>query len=67
MCMTVGKLGEFGRETTFEAKWPPAAQGQTRDFHAGAHLFFEGDTRTHIFLVVSGWLKLYRTLVDGQR
>ncbi|MBK8837185.1 MAG: cyclic nucleotide-binding domain-containing protein [Hyphomonadaceae bacterium] len=67
MCMTVGKLGEFGRETIFGAKAPRAAPGQTRDFHAGEHLFFEGDTRTHIFLVVSGWLKLYRTLVDGQR
>lgn len=67
MCMTVGKLGEFGRETIFGAKAPRAAPGQTRDFHAGEHLFFEGDTQTHIFLVVSGWVKLYRTLVDGQR
>ena len=34
---------------------------------AGEHLFFEGDARTHVFVVKTGWVKLYRTLIDGQR
>ncbi len=31
------------------------------------HIFFEGDNRDSIYVVESGWVKLYRTLVDGQR
>lgn len=31
------------------------------------HLFFEGDARDRIYIVESGWVKLYRTLIDGQR
>lgn len=67
MCMAVGKLVELGRETGFEVKSARSTPGQVRDLDVGEHLFFEGDTRTHIFLVESGWVKLYRTLVDGQR
>ena len=34
---------------------------------AHEHIFFEGDARDHLYIVESGWVKLYRTLVDGQR
>jgi len=34
---------------------------------ANEHLFFEGDARDRIYIVESGWVKLYRTLIDGQR
>lgn len=34
---------------------------------AHEHIFFEGDERDHLYIVESGWVKLYRTLVDGQR
>lgn len=38
-----------------------------RQIEAGQHLFYEGSERTHIFVIETGWVKLYRTLVDGQR
>jgi CRP/FNR family transcriptional regulator len=34
---------------------------------AHEHLFFEGDDRSGLYIVESGWVKLYRTLIDGQR
>jgi CRP/FNR family transcriptional regulator len=34
---------------------------------AHEHLFFEGDDRLGLYVVESGWVKLYRTLIDGQR
>lgn len=38
-----------------------------RTFAAHDHVFFEGDGRDCLYVVESGWVKLYRTLVDGQR
>lgn len=38
-----------------------------RQLEAGQHLFYEGAQRTHIFVIETGWVKLYRTLIDGQR
>jgi CRP/FNR family transcriptional regulator len=38
-----------------------------RQFAAHTHLFFEGDDKQHLFVITSGWVKLYRTLIDGQR
>lgn len=34
---------------------------------AHEHIFFEGDERDCLYVVETGWVKLYRTLVDGQR
>lgn len=34
---------------------------------AHEHIFFEGDVREYLYVVDSGWVKIYRTLVDGQR
>ncbi|MFT3723292.1 MAG: Crp/Fnr family transcriptional regulator [Hyphomonadaceae bacterium] len=39
----------------------------TRHVDAHEHLFFEGDPRDCLYVVDTGWVKLYRTLVDGQR
>jgi CRP-like cAMP-binding protein len=38
-----------------------------RHIEAGQHLFYEGADRSHIFVIETGWVKLYRTLIDGQR
>ena len=43
----------------------PASPGH--EVSAREHLFFEGDVRDRIYIVESGWVKLYRTLIDGQR
>jgi len=43
------------------------SQRTARQFPAHQHIFFEGDGRTHLFVIESGWVKLYRTLIDGQR
>ncbi len=41
--------------------------GQARLLKTGDTLFHEGDERERIFVVESGWLKLSRTLSEGQR
>lgn len=43
------------------------AQQAGRKVPAHEHVYFEGDPRGCIYVVESGWVKLYRTLVDGQR
>ena len=43
------------------------AGSKNRFIAAKAHLFSEGDAKTHIFQVVSGGLCLYRMLEDGRR
>ena len=66
MCIAGGRIHELRSIATgaIDAA-SPAAPMQ----HVGAqeHLFFEGDARSHIYIVESGWVKLYRTLIDGQR
>jgi CRP/FNR family transcriptional regulator, anaerobic regulatory protein len=66
MCIAGGHL-ETLQQTG--ATFTPAARAQPgqRDLHAHDHLYFEGDRLDHIFIIQSGWAKLYRTLVDGQR
>jgi len=44
-----------------------AVRAATHHIHAHDHLFFEGDDRDCLYVVETGWVKLYRTLVDGQR
>ena len=66
MCIAGGRIHElqgagmknFGAAT-------PTLSGQHMSAHE--HLFFEGDARDRIYIVESGWVKLYRTLIDGQR
>lgn len=44
-----------------------SARTASRQIAAHDHLFFEGDLRDCVYVIEAGWLKLYRTLVDGQR
>ena len=64
MCITGGYKIDFdcAKGTT------PAAWRQTiRRIAPQEHLFYEGDERTHLYVIETGWVKLYRTLIDGQR
>lgn len=65
MCINGGKIIDLERAGN---GWG-AMDGQRGIRHVPAHqhLFFEGDARTHVFVIESGWVKLYRTLIDGQR
>ncbi len=65
MCINGGNIIDFERSAN---GWG-ASEGQRNVRHIAAHqhLFFEGDSRTHVFVIESGWVKLYRTLIDGQR
>jgi CRP/FNR family transcriptional regulator len=67
MCIAGGKItdiksGQSGLES--RGANPPRA---VRQFAAHTHLFFEGDDKQQLFVITSGWVKLYRTLIDGQR
>lgn len=67
MCIAGGKIadlsiGRDGRQFTKDH-----INRSARQFAAHSHLFFEGDDKEHLFVIVSGWVKLYRTLIDGQR
>ncbi len=65
MCINGGRIIDLERAGN---GWG-ATEGQRgiRHIPAHQHLFFEGDARTHVFVIESGWVKLYRTLIDGQR
>ncbi|HEX5005463.1 MAG TPA: Crp/Fnr family transcriptional regulator [Hyphomonadaceae bacterium] len=65
MCISGGNIIDFKRSAN---GWG-ANEGlrNVRQFAAQQHLFFEGDARTHVFVIESGWVKVYRTLIDGQR
>jgi CRP/FNR family transcriptional regulator len=66
MCINGGNHIDFERSAA--GSWVVQDnQRTTRQVAAHQHLFFESDARTHLFVVESGWVKLYRTLIDGQR
>jgi CRP/FNR family transcriptional regulator len=65
MCINGGNIITF--EHPSFAPSPADLQRTLRTIAPRQHLFFEGDPRTHLFVVESGWAKLYRTLIDGQR
>jgi CRP-like cAMP-binding protein len=63
MCIAGGAVSAFMNTRTQDS----ARQHVLRTIPAHEHIFFEGDERDHLYVVESGWVKLYRTLVDGQR
>jgi CRP/FNR family transcriptional regulator, anaerobic regulatory protein len=66
MCISGGNLIDFERSGA--NGWAAADKARSmRQVRAHEHLFFEGDERTHLYVIESGWVKLYRTLIDGQR
>lgn len=68
MCIAGGRIdptprSHFGK---IEDLWSAQVK-QVKQFKAHEHLFYEGDDRDCFYVVESGWVKLYRTLIDGQR
>ena len=64
MCINGGTFIDFDHSP---GSWVSSDAGGIRQVAAHHHLFFEGDERTNLYVIESGWVKLYRTLVDGQR
>lgn len=64
MCINGGAIIDFDHSA---GAWIFSEAAAIRQVQAHKHLFFEGDKRTNLYVVESGWAKLYRTLVDGQR
>ena len=65
MCIAGGRIDS--RAQTSLGKIEDPRTTQMKQVGAHEHLFYEGDDRTCIYVVESGWVKLYRTLIDGQR
>ncbi len=66
MCIAGGRIRDIGALTTLRPDVASRAEGARR-YETHTHLFYEGDRREFIYMVENGWVKLYRTLVDGQR
>jgi CRP/FNR family transcriptional regulator len=67
MCIAGGRIEDFGRQGASNAIRSGKNLQGVRAIPAHDHLYFEGDTRDFVYVVESGWVKLYRTLIDGQR
>lgn len=65
MCIAGGAILGFSSEAALKERTP--ARAATRSVEAHEHLFYEGDERDCLYVVEAGWVKLYRTLLDGQR
>lgn len=66
MCISGGNLIDLERSGA--NGWASVDKARSvRQVRAHEHLFFEGDERSHLYVIESGWVKLYRTLIDGQR
>jgi len=63
MCIAGGSISGLVSAKDQAAPRPAAL----KTIPAHEHVFFEGDARDSLYVVESGWVKLYRTLVDGQR
>lgn len=67
MCIAGGRIADLKTGWSGHESWGSGAPRSVRQFAAHTHLFFEGDDKQHLFVITSGWVKLYRTLIDGQR
>ena len=67
MCIAGGKITDIKTGQPGQQSPADGAPRTVRQFAAHTHLFFEGDDKLHLFVITSGWVKLYRTLIDGQR
>jgi CRP/FNR family transcriptional regulator, anaerobic regulatory protein len=65
MCIAGGTVSAF--TTRQERADQNLRQPALKTVPSHDHVFFEGDARDCLYVVESGWVKLYRTLVDGQR
>lgn len=66
MCIAGGRIENLQRRDAGMSDATRAKHSQQR-YAAHSHLYYEGDARASIYIVESGWVKLYRTLIDGQR
>ena len=66
MCIAGGRIGELDAAKSASVRMTTGARTPIQ-LGAHEHLFFEGDVRNCLYIVECGWVKLYRTLVDGQR
>ncbi len=67
MCIASRNSTHFPQVTNHAPKAPFEVSLSAVPVSAHKHLFYEGDARTHIYFIESGWVKLYRTLINGQR
>jgi len=65
MCIAGGAITGFAPESVRKAHTP--TRSALHEIAAHEHLYYEGDARDCLYIVESGWVKLYRTLIDGQR
>ena len=65
MCIAGGAINGLTINLDASANRTPR-RAATRNVRAHEHLFFEGDARDCLYVVETGWVKLYRTLFDGQ-
>lgn len=65
MCIAGGEIS--GLVATKDRGESGALRPALKSVPAHDHVFFEGDERDCLYVVEAGWVKLYRTLVDGQR
>ncbi len=66
MCIAGGRIHDL-RNMGSPGIGAMAPALSAHQIEAHEHLFFEGDARDRIYVVEAGWVKLYRTLIDGQR
>ena len=67
MCIADGKIADAKSNISGHQSWADSANRTVRHFAAHQHLYFEGEDKVQLFVITSGWIKLYRTLLDGQR
>lgn len=65
MCIAGGAIVGIAPEAARRDCAPSRAS--TRQVETHEHIYYEGDERDCLYVVESGWVKLYRTLLDGQR
>ncbi len=67
MCIAGGMVREGANGIEIQRGAVDRSREGVRSVIAHQHLFYEGDDRKNVFVVETGWVKLYRTLIDGQR
>ena len=62
MCINGGTFIDFDHSP---GSWVSSDAAGIRQVAAHHHLFFEGDERTNLYVIESGWVKLYREISSG--
>jgi len=67
MCIAGGRVEDLTATKAPHITSQSSDRTMVRRVMTHDHLFYQGDERDFIYVVQSGWVKLYRTLIDGQR